>query len=191
MSQWRCEKNSLESKEVWIGDKWIGPKPGRRFIFKFVEKNTRCQHPCQGVPNGSVKRVSNQHPLAFNWHPFEGPGVILFFFFSDTVQLISLFYILWYLLTKIFEVLWILCFFFIVCNDDTLPEINSLHLHFFDMEDDPFLLGWDMFRSLSWLQGVYKWDFCWISSGLVNQPPLTSNVTPPPRNKALLDIDFP
>ena len=111
MSQWRCEKNSLESKEVWIGDKWIGPKPGRRFIFKFVEKNTRCQHPCQGVPNGSVKRVSNHHPLAFNWHPFEGPGVILFFFFSDTVQLISLFYILWYLLTKIFEVLWILCFF--------------------------------------------------------------------------------
>ena len=28
----------------------------------------------QGVPNGSW-RVSIHHPLGFNWHPFEGPGI--------------------------------------------------------------------------------------------------------------------
>lgn len=79
--KWRCEQNILESKrfELNIGDKWIEPKPGS-----------------QGALDGSVTKGCQITIFlsVFFRHPFEGRGVILFFFFRDTVQLTSLFYIL-------------------------------------------------------------------------------------------------
>ena len=61
---------------------------GWKIVFLDAKKNIQPMHPSstfKGVPNGSW-RVSIHHPLGFNWHPFEGPGVYSFVMFNINAQ---------------------------------------------------------------------------------------------------------